>query len=158
MSYTICCELQAMWSLWHLWWVCSLFPHMHHKQALYKEKNLKINSVSCSVVFEFNIMNKMVQNRSELWHPWTKRSHRRNRDCVTNTGPALWMALCEYFEEKKQTQEHHRNDTCHSTDDTSPKSKQCIYKLQSDCKKRERSLKWAVWTKTDCCAAWQEMN
>lgn len=43
-----------------------------------------------------------MQNRSELWHSLTKRSHRRNRDCVTNVGPALWKALCEHFEKRKK--------------------------------------------------------
>lgn len=102
--------------LYHLLWITShvicvgsmmaLQPfssHVHHTQALHEETSAKINAIFCSVVFEFYIMNKMVQNRSELWHPLTKRSHRRNRDCVTNPGPTLWMALCEYLEKNRPT-------------------------------------------------------
>lgn len=49
----------------------------------------------------------------------------------------------------KQAWKHHRNHASHPSNYTLPKNKQYIYKLHTDCKKQERSLKWPV-----CMVAW----
>lgn len=117
--------------------------NVHHKQASYKSINPEFNTVFCCILSAFNSTNNEVQERTEFYpqtkqtlcHPFQPRSNSLNG--------SLWVFY----------QNRPRNITgitplvpaiTHSL-----QTNNSIYKLHTDCKEQERSLKWTV-----CVVVW----